>query len=184
MKDTHAILSLRYAKAFMRTFGAQITEDQIDAFSAFSKFFVGRPELVFFFNLTLIPLEKRKDQLQTLAQRYNLMTCFTNLCLLLIDQQRFSLLGTIAHLVEKFYQKHHNVRFFKVTSALELTDHEQTTIQHFLEQNIEGTIRCTYSQDKKLIAGLKVTSGNLLWENSMREKIKNITFLLQRRSIV
>ena len=96
------------------------------------------------------------------------------LCLLLVKHQRTSLLPSICNLVADIYQHDVKIMTFTISSSETLTDQQKKKIETFLHKHVDETVSCSYTLDKTLIAGVRLQSDCLLWEDSIRGRLQTL----------
>jgi F0F1-type ATP synthase delta subunit len=85
-------------------------------------------------------------------------------------------MGLFADILEKIYElfcERNNLVLFKITSTAELTKDELGGLERFLHTKSGKQVRCTCTIDRRLIAGIRVQSGSLLWEYSVDQKLRD-----------
>ena len=125
-------------------------------------------------NIQLIDISHKQKVIDQLCKDYNLSYGYNKLCMLVIEHQRSLLLPMIFTIIKDRYMKINNMHVFTVTSPYNLSEHEQQDVYDFLQKKLLGIIACSYQIDSSLIAGIRLTSGTLLWEDSIKKRLKKL----------
>ena len=180
MNTIHTTLALRYSQAFMHVFGDSMKESDIVALDNCSQFFSEKTDLVFYLNVPLITSDEKQKIIDQICEKQKLSAPYNKLCMLLISHQRALLLPIILKMIKAQYLKLKKINVFTVQSSYQLDTQEQVDIEKFLQKKIDGTIFCSYTIDKTLIAGVRISSGTLLWEHSIKKRLIKFKNALRR----
>ena len=180
MNTIYATLALRYTQAFMNVFSSSIELADISNLEKCAQFFDSKKDLVFFFNIPLVPVADKKRILDKICKDHNLSSMYHRLGTLLIAHQRALLIPMVFIMIKNHYKKLHKISAFVVTSSHELNQSEQCDIEQFLLKKLDGSVSCSYKIDKTLIAGVRMTSGTLLWEHSIQKRLIKFKNALRR----
>lgn len=172
MNGVKNILARRYAQAFLQVFSEKITKKDLDSFKQAGAFLKQRPHGMFLMELSLIPEDVKHRSLDELCQKFNLPQGCKKLCFLLIKSQRFSLLADVFSHIVAFKEQELAMTHFKVTSSSELSDTQKKQIIGFLDKRVHGSIDCDYQVDTSLVAGIRLQSASLLWEKSVKKRLR------------
>ncbi len=172
MNRARPILARRYAEAFLQVFSGQIKEQDLDAFRQASVFLKKRPHGMFLMELSLVKEEVKCGLFNDLCKRFDLPKECEKLFLLLMKSQRVSLLSDVFNCIVVFKEKELRITHFKVASSSELSVQQKEQIMHFLDKRVQGAIDCAYRVDTSLIAGIRLQSTSLLWEKSVKKRLR------------
>lgn len=172
MNNVKNMLARRYAEAFLQVFSDNITVNDLDCFKQASIFLKQRPHGMFLMELSLVPEEAKHRSLDDFSKRFNLPHGCKKLCFLLIKRQRISLLSDIFNYIVVFKEQELRITHFDVSSSSELSDAQQEQIVAVLDNRVQGSINCTYRVDTSLVAGIRLQSASLLWEKSVKKRLR------------
>ncbi|MBK1641516.1 F0F1 ATP synthase subunit delta [Chromatium okenii] len=102
-----------------------------------------------------------------------------NLVRLLSHNARLTALPEIARLFEVRRIADQGVRHVQVRSAFEVSAEEQATLATALARRLGGRVELTVETDSALIGGIEVRAGDLVFDDSIRGKIKQLANALQ-----
>ena len=141
-------------------------------FKEAADFLKKRPHAFFLMELSLLPEQVKLNAIDMLCDRFSLPEGCKKLCLLLIKDQRISLLHDIFIFILLLREKDLKIMHFKLSSSVELSDSQKKQIEQFLDKQIDGSIDCVYRIDTSLIAGIRLQSRSLLWEQSVKKRLR------------
>lgn len=166
------ILARRYAQAFLQVFSAHITVEDLASFKEASVFLKARAHGMFLMELSLVKEDVKHRLFNNLCRRFNLPEECKKLWFLLIKSQRASLLPDIFNYIITFKEQELRITHFEVSSSCELSVQQKEQLMHFLDKRVKGTIDCSYRVDTSLIAGIRLQSASLLWEKSVKKRLR------------
>lgn len=172
MNRVRNVLARHYAQAFLRVFSDKTTVKDLDCFKQAGAFLKERPHGMFLMELSLVPEDVKHRLLDDLCQRFNLPKACKKLCFLLIKSQRVSLLSAILNHIVILKEEELRITHFNVTSSSELSGKQREQIVDFLDRRVHGSIDCTYRVDTSLVAGIRLQSTSLLWEKSVKKRLR------------
>jgi len=94
-----------------------------------------------------------------------------NFLLILAENGRLTLLPAIAELFNTFRADLERTVDIDVTAAYALTEEQQQKLAQALSKRLEREVSLTSSEDKSLIGGVIVRTGDLVIDDSVRGKI-------------
>lgn len=167
-----AAIAKKYAKAFMRVAGSRFTLEDYNALGKLEVFLRENPHIMLVFRVPLFDDVKKAKFLRLLLERFALSEHVQALCNMLLVHDRVMLMGRIFYMIRKLYQKEHNMMFFVITSSHQLEAKKLEKVQNFLAHKTGRAILYTYTVDNKLISGIRAQSDTLLWECSIRQRLR------------
>jgi len=174
-------LARRYAKAFCNVFGESLTFDDFEHIVAVVTFLDAKRTFVSWLTVPLISDEVKITVLRTLLiENFTLPESFMRLIELLVSHNRSFMIDSVLYYIGLIYQERNAIQLFTVTSAPILTAADKKTISLFLAHKIPGAMMYTCTEDKKLIAGLRMQSNTMLWEYSIRKDLRTLDALTRR----
>ncbi len=109
---------------------------------------------------------------------------FITLTRTLIEHKRIWLAAAVFRRLFALYKERTGLHQFVVRSSHELTDELRIEVERFLARAAgQGSIY-TYTVDNRLIAGIRMQSDTLLWENSVRKQLNTVRRAATREGIV
>lgn len=168
------VLSYRYAHAFLNVFFSSLTVEDFSSICKARAFFYKHKQACFLMRLNLLDDQIKLKELARLSLQWGLSDSFQKLFALLIADKRSSLLPSVFSALCRLYKKRAGVMEFGVESAGELTEGQKKQIKDFLEGQTQKKIICSYKQNEHLIAGVRLQSNYLLWEDSIRNRLNSI----------
>lgn len=180
MNNQERLLSRRYAKAFFNVYEEQIDFDDFYALERAEKFFVERKEINFFMKISSLSSKAKQDALVSISQQIGLKSIFLKLLFLLIEKKRSSFFPEIFKQLRLELKRRKSITEWMITSSIVLSDLQKDTLEVFLKKTVGMHTVCTYKQNQALIAGVRIQSDTLLWEDSLQQRLQRITrFLVQ-----
>jgi F-type H+-transporting ATPase subunit delta len=178
MTASERILSHRYATAFIAV--CPISYEDFLFIKKASKYFKKHTQLVYFLSLPTMDKKQKKELMHTLFAQLKLPHCFNDLLSLLVEQKRAKLIADVLYYIVQLYQEKNNIMEFSIESSCALDKKKLDAIQQFLAHRTGNDIIYTYRENKNLIAGIRLQSDTLLWEYSVRKKLRAISLSLMR----
>lgn len=180
MNNQERILACRYAKAFFNTYQDYIEYDDLYVLERAERFFIEHKEINFLMKVSSLSIKAKQDALVFISKQIGLKDVFITLLFLLIDKKRSSLFVEVFKQLRLELKRRKSITEWMVTSSLVLNDVQKNTIEAFLKKIVGAHSICTYKQNQALIAGVRIQSDTLLWENSLQQRLQRITrFLVQ-----
>lgn len=165
-------LARRYARAFLNVFSTTLSSSDLENLKKMAKFLSKHSHACFLMELSLLPEDVKIKAIIDVCKRFNLSDPCHKLWLLLVKHQRASLFPDVLYLIVELYQRDANIMTFTVSSSMALSDHQKQKIEKFLHTHVKGSVLCSYILDQKLIAGIRLQSDSLLWENSIQRSLR------------
>ena len=174
MSDSERILAGRYAAALLRVCEESCTIEVLKSLEDAVVFFKEHKQALFLLELPDFPRTEKHRIMQKLFIIMQLPVCFQDLVLLLGEHRRLSLVGDVFRLILEQYQERHALMQVQITSAVALQDTQLQAVQAFLAQKTGKHILYTQHIDKTLIDGIRAQSRDVLWECSVRKKLREM----------
>ncbi len=172
MNKMHTILAQRYASAYLKVFSRNLTRQDIFSFEAVSLFFKQKKQACFLMDVSLLSAEAKDKALQDIISFYKLPNSCMNLFSVVIKEKRSLLLGAIFDQIAQLYKKQLEIITMLVESSLEMSDQQKIEIALFLKQQLQAIVICTFKINSALIAGLRISNQNYVWERSVQAQLK------------
>jgi len=101
-----------------------------------------------------------------------------NLVRLLADNGRLAVIPEIAELFESRREADQGVRQIQVRSAFPLGEAERQAIAEAMARRLGGQVELTVEEDPALIGGVEIRAGDLVIDDSVRGKLKQLAHAL------
>lgn len=164
-------LARNYARAFFRVHNP--TEKKLLADVAALTAFFNEHKIVF--QMLILSSARLEDKIEALAKvvgTLKLSAPIHDLLQILIRHKTLHILPFLLPALTQIYRTNNNIHDVTVTSAQVLTSQEKQKLEASLGKQISGTLHFTYCQDEALIAGIKVSTLTLSWEDSVARTIR------------
>lgn len=161
-----------YARAFLNVFDTQLSKEDMKNLSAAVSFLKKHRRAVFLLTVPTIKRDVKRKGVRELCARFRLSGCYERLFDVLFDHRRSSLLLQVLESVLHEYDHRHNIVMISVSSSVALQAAQKEKIQSFVQNHFNGVKQYRFTVDPTLIAGVKISSGTLLWESSVQKYLR------------
>lgn len=168
----------KYAMAFLNLYANKIDEKVFTNIYRTHSFLNYHPEVIFFLSTPNLNDSERSEIIDKFLIKFCLIVEFKKLIILLIDQNRITLLKDVLKSIWNLYQEKTQYMEFNISSATEMKNDDLEVIKQFLTNKTGKKIIYKYKVDKELIAGICVKSNIYLWEYSIRKQLNNAQKLI------
>ena len=103
-----------------------------------------------------------------------------NLIRLMAENNRLTLLPTVAELYEQYRAEAEGHIVAEVTSAFPLSDEQQASIVSALKNKMGRDVSITTTTDKSLIGGVVIKAGDTIIDGSMKARLAALATTLNR----
>lgn len=172
MDKARLFLVRRYAQAFLDLVYDDISFSVIEDFKRAVNFFETHKEICFLMDLPLLSAELKEQALYAIIEKFNLPIASKKLFFLLIAHKRSKLLGQVLNCFVDLYKERAHITSFLVESSCELSDNQKKDIEHFLKEQIQATVVCSYQINAHLIAGVRMSNEKYIWEHSAQAQLR------------
>lgn len=173
MINNQLIISQKYARAFLNVF--TLANSDIKKLADAITFLDQHPKIGIFLKIPLLDSQVKYNALkESIIERFELPASFGVLVQVLIHKKRSELLLPVLEQIKKQYQKQHHITPFSISSSSQLPDVQKEILEKYLADVTGDTIDAQYTIDKKLIAGVRMQSDELQWEDSIAHRLKKI----------
>ena len=93
----------------------------------------------------------------------------------MIDKNRFYELNQIVEAYSCEVDEIHNVKRVEVISAVEISDDRKQRLVEKLQNKLQKTVIPNWNVDKDIIGGLIIRIGDDVVDNSLRNKLENLS---------
>ncbi len=166
-------MAQKYAQAFINLFGPEISRDTINQLKKTITFFKDHRRALFLLTVPTIKPEVKRKGVKELCARFDLPAApFIRLFDLLIEHRRGYFLLQVFEAIVVQYNKVHNIVTVLVESSCSLSDETKRELVSFAQGHFKGTKEFEFRVAPALIAGIKISSGALLWESSVQKYLR------------
>lgn len=173
-------LSVKYAKAFFNNYGSQIQEEVFWKVKKVAAKLVKNKAALNAFSL--YRATEQQVMINIILRHFELETYFGNLLILLQKHKRLLLFPSILNEIAENFLNRNNLIFFKITSYPKLVTSQQGQAVAYLQKSTGQNILYQLSEDPGLIAGIKMQSKQLLYEDSISCRLQKIHRKLVRQN--
>lgn len=173
MINNQLLIAQRYARAFLNVF--TIADSDIEKLTHAIDFLRQHPKIGILLKIPLLDARVKWDALKEhIIDRFGLPASFGVLIEVLIHKKRPELLVNVLEQIRKSYRQQHHIIPFAIASSGPLSDEQKKDLENYLAKTTGNTIDAHYTIDKKLIAGVRMQSDELQWEDSIAQQLKKI----------
>lgn len=177
MDKKTAILSRKYALAFVHVFGDQLTTDDILNCAKAEQRLSEYKQLNFFLRMPFIDDHLKRNALTTILHKAKLPESFDRLLHLLLEHKRSFLLDAVLRWIQSMSMDLKNIASFDIASSHALTEEQYQDLTAFLTRTTGRTIISKQTIDPTLLAGLSMKSETLRWEHSLKSYLQRARLL-------
>ncbi len=173
-------LSLKYAQAFFNLYGAKLTQADFWQIKQAISFLAKNSAILSYFNT-----HRYAEQMQInkiFINYFKLPSDLERLLFLLQKHKRIILLSQILQLISEQYLLRNKQVYFDITSYPELLPEQIEQVLSYLKKATGCEILYQTFENKNLIAGLKMQSMQLLYDNTIQGRLQKIHRKLIRQN--
>ena len=179
MNRKELLLVNRYAQAF---FNHYRTDCDTHCFTLLPKaivYFEHHKKLLFLLNLSLVTIAEKEHTIHQWCASQGLASSYEKLFMLLMQHQRIILIPHILKQIIFLCNKSYHSELFHIKSTVTLTDDQKKNLESFVEKQVGASSKYEYTLDASLIAGIRIESDTLLWENSVKNRLRILSHSLK-----
>lgn len=117
----------------------------------------------------------KKDIIAEVFANENIDDLIKNFLKILVERGRFSAFSNILEAYKSELDKINNLSRVSVTSAIELDEAMKSRIKQKIEEKLKKTVIPEWKINSEIIAGLVVKIGDTVIDNSLRNKLNNLS---------
>jgi ATP synthase, F1 delta subunit len=163
-------IALRYAESL---FNLANEENQLEVFMN-NLLFVGESlddyDIINFFHHPLVELNKKIEVIEQYFED-NINQYILNFLSLLIKNNRFNLLRLVIDSFLEFYDEANGIKRGTLYTPTTLTTEEIKNIENVISKKTKVIIKLTMIIDQSLLGGLKVVIGDMVIDNSIKNRL-------------
>ena len=173
-------LSVKYARAFFNLYGAQLTDIDFWQIKKAAQFLTKSRLAPTYFNL-----HTQVERLQlnkVFLEYFKLPADFNRLLVLLQKHKRIGLLPDVLHGVAYVFLRERAKLFFELQSYPALSNIQQEQVVSYLERTTGMGILYEYRENQDLLAGIRMQSEQLLYDDTIKFRLQKIRRKLIRQN--
>lgn len=161
-----------YAQAYIAASSASpITPMDVENFKKFHAYCVAHPQLEVYLTLPLLKKEYTTF-ITTAAKLFNLPATWIRLGTLLQKHNRVGLLSAVSNNIATLVLEKNNILSCIISTAHRLESTQITQAAHFFETITKKQVQYTTAVNPHLIAGMRIQSATLRWEDSVQKRLR------------
>jgi F0F1-type ATP synthase delta subunit len=173
-------VSNKYAKAFFNLYGTTLDDKDFWLIKNVLLFLSKSKKVLIYFNWSTTV--DRQNLIDIFLQRFKLKSDFSKLLFMLQKKKRVFLLPEVLHCILDLYLVKNNKLFFELQSYPLLSSSQAAQAVEFLKNTTGKDILYISCENKNLIAGLKMQSGRLLYEDTIKCRLQKVCKKLVRQN--
>jgi F-type H+-transporting ATPase subunit delta len=122
----------------------------------------------------LLPASKREEIARLILERSALGDKVKRFILLLVENNRLTLLPGIRELLPHLWNEEHGIVTFEVSSVIPLSPSQKERLEEKLGSLEKGSITLEYRIDPALIGGLSIRRGNIVYDVSIQGDLESL----------
>lgn len=174
MDIVQKVLARRYAVAYVNTFDEQLDKEKIISIKHAVPFFKRHVKALYFLTLPTIITEQKVAVMAQIIHKLHLPISLNKLLEVLICQKRTFLWCIILDVIVSYYYEKHNIADAVIESFPELCDIDKQLVEKSFASLVKQDVLYSYKTNQELIAGLRITTDNLMWEYSIAKKLRGV----------
>lgn len=170
-------IAKRYATAFLNVLGATLSRASIGNIEELASFMMNHRSAFFYVQLSSMDRQVKEQILLRLFERFSVKNELTPLVKLLAQHKRLFLMPVILVALVQSYLERHNIMRVTINSSHELSEEKVAALTMFLHDISDKKIETQIEIDPALIAGIRMMSTTLLWEQSIAQQLRAMEHL-------
>jgi len=182
MTKISTLLARHYAQAFFNGYKERLSIKDCAHIQKAIAYLSRNKTWAIFFDFPPLSPEKQRLMLDRLIDYLELPKPFFTLGTLLANHKRISILPEVLTIVVTLILKANNTIELTISSYPHLNQTQTKAIIDFFYKKTGKNIVPTYKLDPSLIAGIRVQSTTLVWEYSLRKKLREAQQIALQRN--
>ena len=174
-------LSSMYAKAFLNIYASEISSEEINSLFTAYNFLSNHQEFIFWLGVPTLPHSKKILLIDEFIEKLELPNTTKKLIQLLMSHKRIHLFRDVILATWHEYLRRNNMMHFMFNTSHALPFKDQKIMQQFLSDKTGKHIIYTHKINPQLIAGVRLLSQTLLWDDSIAYKLKRLETTLLKK---
>jgi F-type H+-transporting ATPase subunit delta len=168
-----SVAASRYAKALLDVLYPDKSEVGREQLSRFASMLSQQPDARLLLENPTVPVDRRKDVINKIADSFAMDPHIQNFLALLIDRNRLDLIDEIVATYGSLLDDKLGVVRARVTSALELDSKQRDEVVARLQEVTGKKVRMEVFVDPSLIGGLVAQVGSTIYDGSIRHQLQS-----------
>ncbi len=174
-ENENKLVSERYAQALLELVSDNLSkEDILKELLDITESVKGSDDLNKVMTSPVISENEKKNVISKLFEDTT-NKVILNFLKLLVDKNRFSMLESITKEYKNEINRLNNLLSINITSAIDLTEDEKSTIKNKLSNILNKNIELEWAINPDIIAGLVFEVGDNIIDNSLRHKLQDLS---------
>lgn len=173
-------VSRRYARALYELLDPSVVQQVRKGLEAVSRAVAESEALRHVLASPAFGVEDKVAVLAELSQRLGCPDVVTAFLRQLIVKNRIGDIADITEAFGDFADATKGARAVTITASSELPTAEQQRLQSRLRELLQGDVTVTYEADPRLLSGLKVRVGSVIYDSSLRNRLSTMRTLLAK----
>lgn len=174
-ENENKLVSERYAQALLELVSDNLSkEDILKELLDITESVKGSDDLNKVMTSPVISDNEKKNVISKLFENTT-NKVILNFLKLLVDKNRFSMLESITKEYKNEINRLNNLLSINITSAIDLTEDEKSTIKNKLSNILNKNIELEWATNPDIIAGLVFEVGDNIIDNSLRHKLQDLS---------
>lgn len=162
----------KYAQAWYNLFGKELSFDSIQNMHKAAQFLETSKQLLFLLNYAVQEPAQVEQCIQMLCAKFQLPASLHALFILLLKHDRIELFIKVIEDIIALYKLDHSMIDVHIMTAHQASADEIAMLTHFFEKKTGMQALVTCTQERSLIAGVRLESELWLWEASVQKQLR------------
>lgn len=167
-------IAKRYAHAYLNVFGDQHTFQDFCSMWRASQFLSEHHSLLFYLSLPMINEVDKKRFIDLFFEKFHLFDSLKQLFYLLLKNKHIFLAPDTLRDIYGLYKIKHNIADLQVTSSIDLSESMMQEFKDFFTKLSGQKVVVRHTVNPALIAGVRMQTETLLWENSIAQQLRKL----------
>ena len=177
-------LSRKYAVAFCNSQSHYGNDCSLEKLCCLYKFFSSNRLFQMILNIPSIDDFEKVSLMKRVAEKLEMPKSVCVLVDVLTNLKRIELLDRILKCVVRIYKKKQRSLEFCAYTSHEIGQSQKKVIKKFVSSRFSDSVDLKFEIDSSLISGVKIVGDELVYENSVADKLKNIRKILFYRAVL
>lgn len=163
----------KYAKALLNLYFDAMKPECFNTLIELDAYFKKHKAVVRYLCIPSVADSIKKQVIEKVFASLDVCATIKRLIIPLLKQRRIELLEEIVAQVIDFYRLRVGEVIFYVATSHSISDVEQNHIISFLSKEVGAQVKAEFTIDKTLLSGFRAESRTLLYERSIRKKLRD-----------
>jgi len=168
-------LAGKYAIAFLRVFGGNITLEMVSALGDLVVFGKKNVSSLALLQIAIFDARAKADLIKHICSKFGLNDLLRQLIDLLAQHGRLNIFITVIEQIIARFQEWYGIIEIACTSAQPLDNDAHDVIYRFIERMTGKQAKITFKINQDVIAGIRLQGHDILWEYSIAQQLRALT---------